>query len=211
MESHSLGGGPTCGPPPRRGVRHLHAEAPVHLRQHQRAPRARRSHPEHLVPAAGDRPAGQVRGEGVPGGGSAMRMCPPPLLFWGGGFTPASPRSASGAGRRRWRRSRRCTRSTTRCSTAPAPSTARSWTAKSCWVGVGPGGGHFGEGGAPPPPPLHHGALCTTRSHWPEDVRCAAVRGHRGECWEKWGGGRTAVCPPPPWGHQCVPPPTGGQ
>ncbi|KAM6334081.1 histone deacetylase 5 isoform 4-T4 [Alca torda] len=55
----------------------------------------------------------------------------------GGGLTPVSPLpvpSASGAGRRRWRRSRRCTRSITRCSTAPAPSTARSSTARSSWV-----------------------------------------------------------------------------
>ncbi|CAM9846690.1 unnamed protein product, partial [Bubo scandiacus] len=82
----------------RRGVRHLHAEAPVRLREHQHPPRARRPHPEHLVPAAGDRPPRQVRG------------------------------------RRRWRRFRRCTRSITRCSTAPAPSTARNSTARSSWV-----------------------------------------------------------------------------
>lgn len=48
---------------------------------------------------------------------------------WGGqggvgspwGAQPVPLPSGSGAGRRRWRRSRRCTRSTTRCSTAPAP------------------------------------------------------------------------------------------
>ncbi|CAM9803264.1 unnamed protein product [Bubo scandiacus] len=53
----------------------------------------------------------------------------------GGGAHPCVPfPSASGAGRRRWRRFRRCTRSITRCSTAPAPSTARNSTARSSWV-----------------------------------------------------------------------------
>lgn len=109
--------------PCRAGVRHLHAEAPVHVREHQHPPGARRPHPEHLVPAAGNGAAGQVRGED--GGGGPPLSSP---LCGGGHPIRCVPPSASGAGRRRWRRSRRCTQSTTRCSTAPAPSTARSST-----------------------------------------------------------------------------------
>lgn len=127
--------------------------------------------------------------------------------------------SASGAGRRRWRRSRRCTRSITRCSMAPAPSTARSSTARSSWVGAGWGawtpGSPFGvgEGGgdtlSPPAPTLHHGTLCPTSSHQPEDVRGAAVRGHRGEYvvaaargGGPWAGLAPLICP-----HVSRPPP----
>lgn len=98
--------------------------------------------------------------------------------------------SASGAGRRRWRRSRRCTRSITRCSTAPAPSTARSSTARSCWVGASLAGGAVPDTSVPcwswaavpaVPAAPRHGVLCPSRSHQPEDVRRAAVRRHRGE------------------------------
>lgn len=54
-----------------------------------------------------------------------------------------SPGSGSGVAKPRWRRSRQCTPNTTPCSMGPAPSTGRSWTARSCSVswqaGCGPG------------------------------------------------------------------------
>lgn len=49
-------------PSPRSGVRLFDAEAPVHVRKHQQPPGARRTDPEHLVPAAGDWAQGAVRG-----------------------------------------------------------------------------------------------------------------------------------------------------
>ncbi|XP_075027483.1 histone deacetylase 5 isoform X3 [Calonectris borealis] len=102
------------GPP-----KHLFTTAPMHLRQHQRPPRARRAHPEHLVPAAGDRAPRQVRAhpgqEGDAGG---------------------NPDGAFGASHLALRHQ------------PPQPPEARQQKA--------PG------------------------SHQPEDVRGAAVRGHRG-------------------------------
>lgn len=46
----------------RPGVRLPDAEAPVHMRRQQQPPGARREDTEHLVAAAGERPAGTVRG-----------------------------------------------------------------------------------------------------------------------------------------------------
>lgn len=46
----------------RPGVRLTDAEAPVHVRRQQQPPGARRQDTEHLVTAAGARPAGAVRG-----------------------------------------------------------------------------------------------------------------------------------------------------
>lgn len=45
-----------------------------------------------------------------------------------------SPGSGSGVAKPRWMRSRLCTPNTTPCSMGPAPSTDRSWTARSCSV-----------------------------------------------------------------------------
>lgn len=47
----------------RCGVRHVHAEAPVHVREHEHTPRARREDPERVVTAARDGVAQSLRGE----------------------------------------------------------------------------------------------------------------------------------------------------
>lgn len=59
----------------RPGVRLAHAEAPVHVWKHQQPPGARRPHPEHLVAAAGDGPAGAVRGGWEPRGWACTCAC----------------------------------------------------------------------------------------------------------------------------------------
>lgn len=141
------------GSVPRRGVRHVHVEAPVCVWEHAHPPRACRPHPEHLVEAAGDRAAGEVRGEDP---GAPLLSSPGPGRPWYAvrvgprgpdhGLTgteprtaPCHPHSGSGAARLPWTRSRRCIQSSTRCSTGPARSTGRSWTARSCSVRLAPG------------------------------------------------------------------------